>query len=101
MCTSGVDMYSKRLMAIRQTQNCPIDEYSVEINMQKEGCEQESDIRIISPNESENVYDKIKIKWWIKHIYNVMYRSRKQLNNLIDDYDLVIDSTLMLVRSKK
>ena len=101
MCTSGVDMYSKRLISILKKQNCHVDEYSFEINMQKEDFEKKPDIEIISPNKSKNFYNKIKIKWWIKNIYNVIYRSRKQLNNLIDDYDLVIDSTLMLVRSKK
>ena len=66
----------------------------MEINRQKGGFGGKPGIEIISANKSKNFYNKIKIKWWIKNIYNVIYRSRKQLNNLIDEYDLVIDSTL-------
>jgi len=99
--TSGVDMYTSRLIAILKKENCIIDEYSFEINMTKSDYEKRDDIKIISPNKKRNDCKKSKIKWWIKNIYNVFYRSKKQLNKLIDEYDLVIDLSLMLVRSKK
>ena len=55
MWTSGVDMYSKRLIPILKTHNCHIEEYSFAINMQKEDFEKRSDIKIISPNKTNNL----------------------------------------------
>lgn len=99
--TSGVDMYTKRLIDIFKKENCIVDEYSFGINMTASDYKKLDDIKIFYPNKIMNDCKKFKIKWWIKNIYNVFYRSQKQLNKLIDNYDLIIDSSLMLVRSKK
>ena len=51
MCTSGVDMSSTRLISILKKQNCHIDEYSFENNMQKKDFEKEFYIRIKYTNK--------------------------------------------------
>ena len=99
--TSGADMYTNRVIQILQKENCLIDEYSFEFNMTAKDLEKKDDIKIITPNKKFNDCQKSKLKWWFKNAYNVAYRSRRQLNKLIDEYDLVIDASLMLVRSKK
>lgn len=99
--TSGADMYTSRIISILKKQGCIIHEYSFEINISKKDNDKEKKVKIISPNRKFNDCDTFKLKWWVKNIYNVVYRSRKQLNKLIDDYDLIIDASLLLVRSKK
>ncbi len=98
---SGADMYTDRIIKILQKENCIIDEYTFEFNMTKKDLEKTDDIKIITPNKKFNDCQKSKLKWWFKNAYNIAYRSRKQLDKMIDDYDLVIDASLMLVRSKK
>ena len=98
--TSGVDLYTSRIIRILKKENCIVHEYSFGINMSEKDYEKKDDIKIIYPSEKRNDCKK-KMKWFFKNVYNVLYYSNKQLNKLIDEYDLVIDCTLMLVRSKK
>ncbi|MDK2819276.1 MAG: glycosyltransferase [Mycoplasmataceae bacterium] len=99
--TSGADMYTSRIISILKKQGCSIDEYSFEINISNKDNNKEKKVRIISPNKTFNDCNGSKLKWLIKNIYNVVYRSRRQLDKLIKDYDLIIDASLLLVRSKK
>ena len=101
LVTSGADFYNARLIKILQSQNYHVDEYSFEYNMSEQDRIYQDEIKIISPSEKFNDCSKSKLKWWITNLYNVSFRSRRQLDKLIDEYDLVIDSSLMLVRSKK
>ncbi|MGL5617450.1 MAG: glycosyltransferase [Metamycoplasmataceae bacterium] len=99
--TSGADMYTKRIINILKKQNCIIDEYSFQVNMTQEDLKKTDDIKIITPNGKFNDCKKFRLKWMLRNYYNIAFRSRKQLDKLIDDYDLVIDASLTLVRSKK
>lgn len=99
--TSGADMYTNRIINILKKEDCIIDEYSFQFNMTKRDLEKKDDIKIITPGRKFNDCKKSKLKWWFRNAYNVAYHSKKQLDKLIDEYDLVIDASLMLVRSKK
>ncbi|MGL5205110.1 MAG: hypothetical protein ACRC63_02570, partial [Metamycoplasmataceae bacterium] len=99
--TSGADMYTKRIIKILKKQNCIIDEYSFQINMTQKDLEETDDIKIITPGGKFNDCKKFRLKWMLRNYYNIAFRSRRQLDKLIDEYDLIIDASLTLVRSKK
>lgn len=99
--TSGADMYTNRIINILKKEECIIHEYSFQFNMTEKDLEKKDDIKLITSGGKFNDCRKSKIKWWLKNAYNVAYRAKKQLDKLIDEYDLVIDASLMLVRSKK
>ncbi|MGL5733010.1 MAG: glycosyltransferase [Metamycoplasmataceae bacterium] len=99
--TSGADMYTKRIIDILKKQDCIIDEYSFQVNMTQKDLEATDDINIITPGGKFNDCKKFRFKWMLRSYYNIAVRSRRKLDKLVDNYDLVIDASLTLVRSKK
>lgn len=102
---TGADYYTKKLInIINKNFDAEIDEYSYDmcVNEKFESNNLIKNVKIIYPSKKRNFVDKqLKIVWGLRNLYVMIFKANKQIRKIADNYDLIINNTMILHSDKK